>query len=319
MAAKARRDPFRREDRAAGRQAGAGRRRVPFGRAPLRPDERPDVGRPAPGLEGRAGHRGQSAASRSSRFALLDLAGGTGDVAFRVVGSRRRRHARHRLRHQCRHARRRPRARRRSAGIDRRGDLRAGQCRGTALSRPQLRLRHHRLRHPQRAAHRARARARPIACSSIGGRFLCLEFSSRRRAGLDALYELYSFNVIPRIGQAVTGDREAYQYLVESIRKFPKPKAFAEMIEAAGFRRVSFTQHDRRRGGAAFGLEVVIVRHSPISCGWRAPASCSRAKACSRWSTRGRCRCRRRPRIALGAPDRTPERQGRLRAGSPPR
>jgi demethylmenaquinone methyltransferase/2-methoxy-6-polyprenyl-1,4-benzoquinol methylase len=59
--------------------------------------------------------------------------------------------------------------------------------------------------------------------------------------GLDALYELYSSNVIPAIGRAVAGDREAYQYLVESIRKFPKPKAFARMIEDAGFRRVSFT------------------------------------------------------------------------------
>jgi demethylmenaquinone methyltransferase/2-methoxy-6-polyprenyl-1,4-benzoquinol methylase len=46
--------------------------------------------------------------------------------------------------------------------------------------------------------------------------------------------------VIPRIGAAVAGDRESYRYLVESIRKFPKPKAFAAMIEQAGFRRVSF-------------------------------------------------------------------------------
>jgi demethylmenaquinone methyltransferase / 2-methoxy-6-polyprenyl-1,4-benzoquinol methylase len=74
----------------------------------------------------------------------------------------------------------------------------------------------------------------------IGGRFLCLEFSSVDIPGLDKLYELYSFQVIPRVGQAVTGDREAYQYLVESIRKFPKPKVFAQMIETAGFRRVSF-------------------------------------------------------------------------------
>ena len=59
--------------------------------------------------------------------------------------------------------------------------------------------------------------------------------------GLDALYELYSFQVIPRIGEAVTGDREAYRYLVESIRKFPRPENFAEMMRAAGFRRVSFT------------------------------------------------------------------------------
>ncbi|MBS0536198.1 MAG: bifunctional demethylmenaquinone methyltransferase/2-methoxy-6-polyprenyl-1,4-benzoquinol methylase UbiE [Proteobacteria bacterium] len=75
----------------------------------------------------------------------------------------------------------------------------------------------------------------------FGGRFLCLEFSSVDVPGLDRLYELYSFQVIPRVGERVTGDREAYQYLVESIRKFPKPKAFAAMIEAAGFRRVSFT------------------------------------------------------------------------------
>ncbi len=59
-----RRHPFRRTDRAAGRQAGPGGRRVPFGRAPLRPDERPDVGRAAPGLEGRAGDGGQSAQKR---------------------------------------------------------------------------------------------------------------------------------------------------------------------------------------------------------------------------------------------------------------
>jgi demethylmenaquinone methyltransferase / 2-methoxy-6-polyprenyl-1,4-benzoquinol methylase len=89
----------------------------------------------------------------------------------------------------------------------------------------------------------------------IGGRFLCLEFSSVDTPGLNALYELYSFQVIPRIGEAVTGDREAYQYLVESIRKFPKPKVFASMIEAADFRRASFTAMS---GG-------VVALHS----GWR--------------------------------------------------
>jgi demethylmenaquinone methyltransferase/2-methoxy-6-polyprenyl-1,4-benzoquinol methylase len=86
-----------------------------------------------------------------------------------------------------------------------------------------------------------RALAEACRVLKFGGRFLCLEFSSVDVPGLDALYELYSFQVIPRIGQAVAGDREAYQYLVESIRKFPKPKAFAHMMEQAGFRRVSFT------------------------------------------------------------------------------
>jgi demethylmenaquinone methyltransferase/2-methoxy-6-polyprenyl-1,4-benzoquinol methylase len=72
-----------------------------------------------------------------------------------------------------------------------------------------------------------------------GGRFLCLEFSTVDVPGLDTLYDFYSFNVIPEIGRAVTGDAGAYRYLVESIRKFPRPVAFADMIRAAGFRRVS--------------------------------------------------------------------------------
>jgi demethylmenaquinone methyltransferase / 2-methoxy-6-polyprenyl-1,4-benzoquinol methylase len=73
-----------------------------------------------------------------------------------------------------------------------------------------------------------------------GSRFLCLEFSRVDVPGLDALYDFYSFNVIPALGRAVMGDAEAYRYLVESIRRFPKPGAFAEMITAAGFRRVGF-------------------------------------------------------------------------------
>ena len=72
-----------------------------------------------------------------------------------------------------------------------------------------------------------------------GGRFVCLEFSTVDVPGLDKIYDLYSFNVIPAMGRAVTGDAESYRYLVESIRKFPRPQAFADMISAAGFRRVN--------------------------------------------------------------------------------
>ncbi|MBK5961805.1 bifunctional demethylmenaquinone methyltransferase/2-methoxy-6-polyprenyl-1,4-benzoquinol methylase [Rhodoplanes elegans] len=71
-----------------------------------------------------------------------------------------------------------------------------------------------------------------------GSRFQCLEFSTVDIPGLDRIYDLYSFNVIPRIGSMVAGDADAYQYLVESIRKFPKPQTFARMISDAGFRRV---------------------------------------------------------------------------------
>jgi len=71
-----------------------------------------------------------------------------------------------------------------------------------------------------------------------GGRFLCLEFSRVGVPALRWLYDRYSFNAIPAIGQAVTGDRDSYQYLVESIRRFPDQESFADMIRAAGFGQV---------------------------------------------------------------------------------
>ncbi len=89
----------------------------------------------------------------------------------------------------------------------------------------------------------------------IGGRFLCLEFSAVDMPGLDALYDFYSFNVIPALGRVVAQDAEAYRYLVESIRRFPRPATFAEMMRAAGFARVSF---QRMTGG-------IVALHS----GWR--------------------------------------------------
>jgi demethylmenaquinone methyltransferase / 2-methoxy-6-polyprenyl-1,4-benzoquinol methylase len=73
-----------------------------------------------------------------------------------------------------------------------------------------------------------------------GGRFLCLEFSTVDVPGLDRIYDLFSFEVIPPLGGVVTGDAESYRYLVESIRKFPRPNAFAEMICGAGFSRVTW-------------------------------------------------------------------------------
>lgn len=75
----------------------------------------------------------------------------------------------------------------------------------------------------------------------IGGRFLCLEFSDVTVPGFDKIYEAYSFHAIPRIGQWIAGDGEPYRYLVESIRQFPNGPAFAGMIREAGFDRVSFT------------------------------------------------------------------------------
>ncbi|AMS39063.1 bifunctional demethylmenaquinone methyltransferase/2-methoxy-6-polyprenyl-1,4-benzoquinol methylase UbiE [Aminobacter sp. NyZ550] len=76
-----------------------------------------------------------------------------------------------------------------------------------------------------------------------GGRLLVLEFSEVEMPLLDKIYEAWSFNAIPRIGQAVTGDGEPYAYLVESIRKFPNQQNFAAMITRAGFDRVTFRNY----------------------------------------------------------------------------
>jgi demethylmenaquinone methyltransferase/2-methoxy-6-polyprenyl-1,4-benzoquinol methylase len=73
-----------------------------------------------------------------------------------------------------------------------------------------------------------------------GGRLMVLEFSQLPNDGLQKLYDLYSFNVIPRMGQLIAGDRDSYQYLVESIRRFPDQETFADMIRAAGFEQVSY-------------------------------------------------------------------------------
>jgi demethylmenaquinone methyltransferase / 2-methoxy-6-polyprenyl-1,4-benzoquinol methylase len=72
-----------------------------------------------------------------------------------------------------------------------------------------------------------------------GGRFYCMEFSSSDWPGFSELYEAFASNVIPRIGKAVADDEESYRYLVESIRRFPRPPAFKAMIADAGFVRAA--------------------------------------------------------------------------------
>ncbi|HEY0111610.1 MAG TPA: class I SAM-dependent methyltransferase [Allosphingosinicella sp.] len=72
----------------------------------------------------------------------------------------------------------------------------------------------------------------------VGGRFFCLEFSTTTWPGFSRLYEAYSMNVVPRIGKAVARDEESYRYLVESIRRFPNRESFKAMIARAGFTQV---------------------------------------------------------------------------------
>ncbi len=79
-----------------------------------------------------------------------------------------------------------------------------------------------------------------------GGRFYCLEFSKMKVPGIRKLYDLYSFNVIPRLGQQIANDRESYQYLVESIRQFPSQKQLELRLRQVGFKRVT---HSNLSGG----------------------------------------------------------------------
>ena len=76
-----------------------------------------------------------------------------------------------------------------------------------------------------------------------GGRFTCLEFSEVVIPGFKQIYDQYSFNMIPVLGQLLANDKDSYQYLVESIRKFPKQAEFASMIEEAGFKYVTYTNY----------------------------------------------------------------------------
>ncbi len=186
-------------------------------------------------------------------FALLDVAGGTGDIAFRVLSeSGVRTHA---------------------TVVDINSDmLEVGRARARARGLEQ-----------ELVFVEGNAEALPFAERSfdvvtiafgirnvpridaaltearrvlkIGGRLLVLEFSTVDVPGLDAIYDLYSFNVIPALGGVVAGDAEAYRYLVESIRRFPHADAFAGMMRAAGFHRVTF----RRLSGG------IVALHS----GWR--------------------------------------------------
>jgi demethylmenaquinone methyltransferase/2-methoxy-6-polyprenyl-1,4-benzoquinol methylase len=171
-------------------------------------------------------------------FALLDVAGGTGDIAFRVIesGGAGTQATVCDINAEMLGV---GRERAMASGLEAQVSFVEGNA--EALPFPDKSFDAYTIAFGIRNVPRiAAALAEAYRVLKPGSRFLCLEFSSVDVPGLDALYDFYSFNVIPALGRAVAGDGEAYRYLVESIRQFPKPQAFAELIAAAGFGRANF-------------------------------------------------------------------------------
>ena len=89
-----------------------------------------------------------------------------------------------------------------------------------------------------------------------GGQFFCLEFSKVTSEPLEKLYDFYSFQVIPKIGSMIANDKEAYQYLVESIARFPDQETLADMIRDAGFQQVTWRNMNRGIVALHSGLKL---------------------------------------------------------------
>ncbi len=178
---------------------------------------------------------------RRAGWKVLDVAGGTGDIAFRIVDAS---HG---------HAR--------ATVLDINGSMLAvgrerAEKKGYAASVDFVEANAEELPFPdetfdaytiafgiRNVPRIATALAEAFRVLKPGGRFLCLEFSEVDMPLLDRAYEAWSFNAIPKIGKLVAGESEPYSYLVESIRKFPNQEAFAAMIRRAGFERVTYRSY----------------------------------------------------------------------------
>ena len=168
---------------------------------------------------------------------LLDVAGGTGDIAFRFL---RRAGAGHATVLDLTEAmliegRKRAEAEQLADSLDWVvGDAMALPFADNSFDVYTISFGIRNVTRPQEALNEAFRVLRP------GGRLMVLAFSQLPNAGLQKLYDLYSCNVIPRMGQAIAGDRDSYQYLVESIRKFPDQETFLGMVRAAGFENAGY-------------------------------------------------------------------------------
>ncbi|WP_368188202.1 bifunctional demethylmenaquinone methyltransferase/2-methoxy-6-polyprenyl-1,4-benzoquinol methylase UbiE [Aestuariibius sp. HNIBRBA575] len=163
---------------------------------------------------------------------LLDVAGGTGDISFRFLDRAGSGHSTvlDLTESMLIEGRKRAEAQQMSKSLDWvTGDAMALPFADNTFDVYTISFGIRNVTRPQEALNEAYRVLRP------GGRLMVLEFSHIPNDSMQKLYDLYSFNVIPRMGQAIAGDRDSYQYLVESIRKFPDQDTFLDMVKQAGF------------------------------------------------------------------------------------
>jgi demethylmenaquinone methyltransferase/2-methoxy-6-polyprenyl-1,4-benzoquinol methylase len=168
---------------------------------------------------------------------LLDVAGGTGDISFRFLGRAGQGHATvlDLTEPMLVEGRKRAEAEQMAASLDWVvGDAMALPFEDNTFDVYTISFGIRNVTRPQEALNEAYRVLRP------GGRLMVLEFSQIPNDMMQKVYDLYSFNIIPRMGQAIAGDRDSYQYLVESIRKFPDQETFLDMVKAAGFENAKY-------------------------------------------------------------------------------
>ncbi len=175
---------------------------------------------------------------KSTPFHVLDVAGGTGDIAFRIIraGGPKTRVTLADISYDMLHE-----GRRRAREESRPAQLAFVTGNAEALPFPDntfdactIAFGIRNVPHIDVALREMHRVLKP------GGKFQCLEFSQLSVPGLQALYDAYSFTVIPAVGREVTGDGGPYRYLVESIRRFPNQETFLSMIREAGFERAGY-------------------------------------------------------------------------------
>ncbi len=168
---------------------------------------------------------------------LLDVAGGTGDISFRFLKRAGSGHATvlDITENMLIEGRKRAEAADLSESLDWTvGDAMALPFEDNTFDVYTISFGIRNVTHPQEALNEAFRVLRP------GGRLMVLEFSQLPNPMMQKAYDLYSFNVIPPMGKAITGDRDSYQYLVESIRNFPDQETFLGMVRAAGFENAKY-------------------------------------------------------------------------------